>query len=503
MQSRVDWPSFLTSIAIVLLVSLPLAVYPEAGERLLTTGYDFIADQLGFLYAFAGLAVFVLLVWLAFGRYGRVKLGRDEDDIEYSDFSWTAMLFCAGVGAGLLYWAVIEWSSYYDAPPFGVTPRSPEAADWAATYGVFHWGITAWCFYCLPTLAIAYPYYVKRVPHLRFSTGCHYFLGGEKETPAGRIIDLFFTIALLGGAGSSLGFSTPMIAACIARLTGLEVTFGLEVFSVMLCVALFATSVWFGLNRGIKRLSDLNLVLAFALLLFVLVVGPTLFLFQTSLNSVLTIVPNFLKMNWWTDPFTDSLFFRDWTVFYWAWWIAYAPFVGLFVTRISRGRTIRQVILGMTLYGSLGCALFYMIFGNFGLYLELSDTLLVTEVVRTSGGPAAIVAILDQLPLASLVILAFATVSVIFSATTYDSASYILASSATLRLEAGDDPPRWHRLFWAITLTILPLALMFIGGYEVLQTAVLVVSLPILAIGVLMSVALVKQLGADRARSQP
>ena len=228
-----------------------------------------------------------------------------------------------------------------------------------------------------------------------------------------------------------------------------------------------------------------------------------MFLFETSLNSILTIVPNFLKMNWWTDPFTDSVFFRDWTVFYWAWWIAYAPFVGLFVTRISRGRTIRQVILGMTLYGSLGCALFYMIFGNFGLYLELSDALLVTEVVRVSGEPAAIVAILDQLPLASLVILAFASVSVIFSATTYDSASYILASSATLRLETGDDPPRWHRLFWAITLTILPLALMFIGGYEVLQTAVLVVSLPILGIGVLMSVALVKQLGADRAQAQP
>ena len=510
-SAGVDWPSFLTCIAVVLLVSLPLVLFPEASERLLTASYDFIADRLGFLYAFAGFGVSVLLAWLAFGRYGKVKLGRDEDDVEYSNFSWTAMLFCAGVGAGLLYWATIEWTSYYDAPPFGVAPRSPEAADWASTYGIFHWGITAWCFYCLPTLAIAYPYYTKRVPYLRFSTGCHYFLGGGKETStdtsnepaaettAGRVIDLFFMISLLGGAGASLGFSTPMIAACIARLTGLEVTFGLEVFSVLLCVALFATSVWFGLNRGIKRLSNLNLVLAFVLLLFVLLVGPTLFLLETSLKSLVLMVPNFAKMNWWTDPFTDSVFFRDWTVFYWAWWIAYAPFVGLFVTRISRGRTIRQVILGMTLYGSLGGALFYMIFGNFGLYLELSNTLAVTEVARVAGEHAAIVAILDQLPLASLVILAFAVVSVIFSATTYDSASYILASSATRRLQAGDDPPRWHRLFWAVTLTILPLALMFIGGYEVMQTAVLVVSLPILGIGVFMSVALVKQLGADQA----
>ena len=505
-RGRVDWPAFITCIAIVVLVSLPLAVFPEAGERVLTSSYDFIADRLGFLYAFAGFGVFALLVWLAFGRHGKVKLGREEDEVQYSDFSWTAMLFCAGVGAGLLYWAVIEWSNYYNAPPFGVPPRSPEAVDWASTYGIFHWGITAWCFYCLPTLAIAYPYYVQRVPYLRFSTGCHYFLGrdkkdplgGDNEPPAGRVIDFFFMIALLGGAGSSLGFSTPMIAACIARLTGLEVTFGLEVFSVLLCVALFGTSVWFGLNRGIKRLSNINLVLAFALLLFVLAVGPTLFLLETSFGSIVTMVPNFLKMNWWTDPFTDSAFFRDWTVFYWAWWIAYAPFVGLFVTRISKGRTIRQVILGMTLSGSLGGALFYMIFGNFGLYLELNETLLVTEVVAVAGEPAAIVAILDQLPLASIVILVFAVVSVVFSATTYDSASYILASSATRRLEAGDDPPRWHRLFWAITLTVLPLTLMFIGGYEVLQTAVLVVSLPILAIGVLMSVALVRQLGADR-----
>jgi len=363
---------------------------------------------------------------------------------------------------------------------------------------MFHWGPTAWCFYCLPTLAIAYPYYVKRVPYLRFSTSCHYFLGGKKETSTGRIIDLLFMIALLGGAGSSLGFSTPMIAACIAHLTGLPASFGLEVLTVVICVALFGTSVWFGLNRGIKRLSDLNLVLAFVLLLFVFVAGPTLFMLKTSASSILMMAPNFAKMNWWTDPFTDSAFFRDWTVFYWAWWIAYAPFVGLFVTRISRGRTIRQVIVGMTVYGSMGGGLFYMIFGNFGLYLELNEVLAVTEVAKESGEHAAIVSILDQLPLSSLVILTFALVSVIFSATTYDSASYILASSATRRLEAGDDPPRWHRLFWAITLTLLPLTLMFIGGLKVMQTAVLVVSLPILGVGIVMSVALVKQIAADQ-----
>ncbi len=500
-SGRVDWHSFGASIAVIVLVCGPLAVFPEAGERVLHACYGFIANRLGFLYAFAGLGAFLLLAWLAFGRYGKVKLGRDEDEVEYSDFSWVAMLFCAGVGAGLLYWAMIEWSYYYVSPPFDVTPRSAEAVEWASTYGIFHWGVTAWCFYCLPTLAIAYPYYVKRVPYLRFSTGCHFFLGGGKETATGRFIDLFFMIALLGGAGSSLGFSTPMIAACIARLTGLPESFGLEVFTVLICVALFGTSVWFGLNRGIKRLSQVNLVVAFSLLLFVFCTGPTLFMLKTSANSIGVMLLNFPKMNWWTDPLTDSAFFRDWTVFYWAWWIAYAPFVGLFATRISRGRTIRQVILGMTVYGSLGGGLFYMILGNFGLGLELGTSLMVTEIAGDAGEPAAIVAILDQLPLSSLVILVFATVSVVFCATTYDSASYTLASSATRRLEAGEDPPRWHRLFWAITLTLLPLTLMSIGGLKVMQTAVLIVSLPILVIGVVMSVALVKQVAADQRQA--
>jgi BCCT family betaine/carnitine transporter len=202
-------------------------------------------------------------------------------------------------------------------------------------------------------------------------------------------------------------------------------------------------------------------------------------------------------MNSWTDAFTDSGFVESWTIFYWAWWIAYAPFVGLFVTRISRGRSIRQVIFGMTGYGSLGAGLFYMVFGNFGLSLELDEIVVVTSVMAEQGGPAAIVAILEQLPLATMAVAIYALMALIFSATTYDSASYILASVATHRLPAGEDPDRWHRVFWALALAVLPLTLMFIGGLKVIPSAMLIVSLPLILVGVLMSVSLVKQLEAD------
>jgi BCCT family betaine/carnitine transporter len=304
-------------------------------------------------------------------------------------------------------------------------------------------------------------------------------------------------IGLLGGAGTSLGFSTPMIAACVARVTGLEADFTLELAIVAVSVIMFATSVWLGLKKGIKRLSDFNMWLAFALLAFVLISGPTVFLLKTSLNSLGLMAQNFVRMNSWTDAFTDSGFVENWTVFYWAWWIAYAPFVGLFVTRISRGRTLRQVIFGMIGYGTLGAGLFYMIFGNFGLSLELSGAVEVSRMMSEQDPSAAIVAILDQLPSAVVVVTVYALIALVFSATTYDSASYILASAATRRLPAGDEPERWHRVFWALALAVLPLTLMFVGGLKVVQSATLVVSLPLILVGVLMSVSLVKQLNKD------
>jgi BCCT family betaine/carnitine transporter len=498
-RSRIDWPSFVACAVIILGVCIPLAVFSDSAGVVLQSLYDFIAAEFGIAYLMASVGAIGFLTWLAASRYGETKLGEANEAPEFGTLSWVAMLFCAGVGAGLMFWCVTEWSYYYVSPPFGAEPRTPDAAEWASTYGLFHWGFTAWAFYCLPAVAIAYPYYVRKLDSLRFSTSWNWFLSGREHGGIARTIDFLFMVALIGGAASSLGFSTPMIAACIASLLNMEPTFGLEAGVVVLCVLMFAGSVWLGLHRGIKRLSDINLALAFGLLLFVLVVGPTAFLLKTSLNGVGVMAQNFLRMNFWTDPFTESGFVEDWTVFYWAWWIAYAPYVGLFVTRISRGRTIRQVITGMLVLGSLGSWVFYMVLGNYAMFQELAGTVDFTGIVVAVDGNAAIVATLETLPLAPLVIGTFAVVALIFSATTYDSASYTLASSATLHLGAGDDPARWHRVFWAFALGLMPVTLMFIGGLKVLQVTLLVVSLPILFVCTIAAVSLVKSLHADTA----
>ena len=499
-QSRIDWPSFALCAFILLGAAVPLFAFPDQSEAALESLYGYISSEFGVLYLLASVAAIGFLVWLGFSRYGKAKLGESDESPEFREISWVGMLFCAGVGAGLLYWCATEWAFYYDAPPFGAEPRGVEAQEWASTYGLFHWGVTAWAFYCLPAIAIAYPYYSKKLDILRFSVGCHWFLKDKEHGPLARGIDFLFMIALLGGAASSLGFSTPMIAACIAWLFDIEPGNSLEIAVIGLCIILFALSVWLGLKKGIKRLSDLNVLLAFGLLLFILAVGPTAFLVKTSLNSVGLMADNFLRMSFWTDPFTDSGFVESWTIFYWAWWIAFAPYVGLFVTRISRGRTIRQVIFGMLVWGSLGSWLFYMVMGNYAMFLELSGQLDFTGIMKSVGGSAAIVAMLEHLPLAAVVITVFSLISIIFAATTYDSASYTLASSATLHLTAGDDPARWHRVFWAFALGLMPVALMLLqGNLRPIQVILLIVSLPILFVGVAMSIALVKTLKADSA----
>lgn len=498
----IDGWTFSATAAVIVLFCLPLLLVPEDAARLIQRAYDAITAQLGILYLWYGVGALAFLLYLAFGRFGRVRLGPAGSRPVFPTLSWVAMLFSTGIGAGLLYWAVIEWAYYYDAPPFGVEPRSPQAAEWASSYGLFHWGVLAWAFYCLPTLAIAYAFYVRGVPFLRLSTGLTPYLPGGVNSRRGRFVDFLFMINLIGGTGTSLGLSTPMIAASFAEVSGLPHDFLLEAAVVVLCIGIFGTSAWLGLEKGIRRLSDFNLFIALALLFFVLAVGPTLFILKTGTNSIGLVLQNFLRMSSWTDPFTNSRFVENWTVFYWAWWVAYGPFVGIFVTRISYGRSLREVIGGMLVFGSLGAALFFVVFGNYALHLELEGLLSVTALIGSAGAETAIAQVFSTLPLGALALSLFFVMAVVFLATTYDSASFTLASVATRRLHAGDSPARWHRVFWAGALGVLPLTLMFVdGGLKVVLSTTIVVSLPLLLVGILLGRSLLILLREDHPAS--
>ena len=495
----IDWTLFFTAVGIILLACIPMMLFKDAAIEITGEMYGWLTRELGLLYQWIAIGCLVVLLVIAFGKYGGLRLGGKDTVRDYSTLAWMGMLFCSGIGAGLLYWSPIEWAFYLDTPPLGAEKGSHQAVELAATYGIFHWGFSAWAIYALPAVAIAVPYYQRKIPYLRLSTSLCGIAGDDIATrPAGRLVDFLFIVAMVAGTGTSLGLGTPAIAACISTLFGFDQSMSLDFAVALIAMGLFALSVYLGLDGGIKRLSMINLGLGGIFLLFVLVVGPTVYILETGTNSIGLLIQEFVRMNTWTDPSADSGFVESWTIFYWAWWLAYAPFMGIFVARISRGRTLREVIVGMLALGTAGCAVFFAIIGNTAMWFELNDIVALKNLILGGQEPVAIASFVDALPFQPLPMIVFLVLAFIFIATTYDSASYVIASMATHRLRAGEHPDRWHRVFWAFMLIVLPITLMYMKDLTAIKNASIISSLPLLVVFVLMTVALFRELRQDQ-----
>jgi BCCT family betaine/carnitine transporter len=381
----------------------------------------------------------------------------------------------------------------------GVAAGTTEALQWAMAYPIFHWGFTGWALYCLPAVAVAYAYHVRGVRSLTLSAACEPVIGRWAHRFPGRLIDMTYMIGLIGACSTGIGLAVPLIAACLRWLFGIDDTFGLKIVVISVVTLVFAVSVWIGLERGIKRLSDLAVWLAFVLLLFVMITGPTVYILEVGTATFGFMLQNFVTMSTWTDPAARSDFVESWTVFYWAWWLALGPFMGIFVTKISGGRSLRQVILGALGFGTLGTSLFFLVLGSYAAFLEQSGQLAVLDTLNGAGAANAVIDVVATLPLAVAVLPLFGLICVIFAATSYDSASYTLASSTTRALPRDAHPARWNRVFWALVLGLLPITLIQIGGLRPLQSAVVVVSVPLLVVVGLMTVGLWKSLHEDEA----
>jgi BCCT family betaine/carnitine transporter len=492
---QVFWPALVVVVSAI----IPLIVYPEASSRVLNGILGFVTHQLGFLFLWFTAGVFGLLLWFAFGRYSSVKFGEPQDEPEFRTLSWIGMLFCAGIGTSLLYWATIEWVYYYQDPPFGIAAESAEAAHWGAMYGLFHWGPLAWALYCIPALPIAYAFHNRRIPFLRISQACRGVIGDRADGPLGKLIDVLFIFGLVGGTGTSLGLGTPILSESISALLGIERTFALDAFVIVVWTAIFGTTVYLGMEKGIKRLADANVYLGFLLCALMLIAGPTVFILDTFTNSLGLLVANFVKMSLYTDPVGQSGFPQTWTVFYWAWWIAYAPYMGLFIARISRGRTVREVVAATLVWGSFGCWLFFAVFGNTALHDQLTGKVRVIEIMNEVSPQAAIVAVVEALPVGTLFLVLFVAMCFIYSATTLQASAYTIASVASKDLVAGEsEPQRWNRLFWALALGGMAVALMYLGGLKPLQTASLIVALPLIFVIALSVWSFLRWLKEDR-----
>ncbi|GLX69611.1 glycine betaine uptake BCCT transporter [Paenibacillus glycanilyticus] len=477
---------FIVSIVIIAGFVLWGAVAPDQLSDTADQVFSFSIGNFGWFYLMSTLAILVFAFYMAFGKYGSIKLGADEDEPEYSLVSWFAMLFSAGMGIGLVFWGVAEPLSHYTSPPEGATGGTADAARLAMRYSFFHWGLHPWAIYTVISLALAYFQFRKGYKGLISSTFIPLIGRRLAEGWLGKVIDILAIIATAFGVATSLGLGTLQINGGLNHLFGISSTITVQTIIIVVVTVLFLLSATTGLDKGIKLLSNLNLLIAVILMLFVLIVGPTSFIFDTLTLSLGGYLQNIIAMSLRMTPFTHGTWIGAWTLFYWAWWIAWAPFVGTFIARVSKGRTIKEFVLGVLLVPSAFGFLWFAVFGGTGLKLEMFDQIGLAKAVEQDTTTALFLT-LEQLPLGTIISVVATLLIITFFVTSADSATFVLGM---LSSDGRLNPSNKVKIIWGVLQSSIALVLLISGGLTGLQTASIAAALPFAVILVGMCVSL-------------
>lgn len=495
--AKINQPVFWWSALICVIFYAPMVVFQSEAKGIIDKLMFVITHSTDWLWESVAFGALVFSFWLAFSRFGNIKLGDRDEKPEFSTFTWIAMMFCGASGAGLVYWAMVEPIFYLQGPPFGIKPMSPESTSWALAYGIFHWGLSAWGTFAIPTVAFAYMFYVRKRPYLYPSYACRGLLGDRVDGWIGKTIDVMVIIGMVGGCATALGVVVPMISKITADYLGMPNSTPVQLGCALAFAALYGYSCYQGLYSGIAKMADYNTYLTFVILAFIAIVGPTAFMFSLFSENIGMMLQNFLRMSFYTDPVAKGGFPQDWTVFYWAWWFAWAMYVGLFFTRISKGRTIRELIINMIVTCTAGSAIFYLVLGSYSVDLIMNQGVNLGAILKESGGPGVISAVLNTLPFSSIVIPIFIVVMLISQATGTDAMAYTLAAMACFEIKDQEEPPKWSRIFWAAMLLLSTVALLLVGGMKVVQLSSVLTSVPVLFITIILALSLYKWLQED------
>ena len=501
---QMDKKVYFISLAIVILMVAALILVPDVVKIVIETAFDFCVNKFGWLYILVSVFCFALFFYLYFGEYGNIKFGAPEDKPRFSTFSWAAMIFTSGAGSSTIILGFAEPIYYLTNTPFHIKAMSNKAYEYAHMYGQFHWGFSAWAFYNPAIVAIAYVMYVRKENSIRLSNACRSVLHKKSDGWLGHIVDILVVFGIVGSISTSLGIGAPVLSDIIREVFGIpaQYDFTVKIIVLIIWVLIFGTSVYLGLDKGIQRLSNINVVLAFIFMGLILLIGPTMQIFKMEVNSIGLYASDFIKMSTYTDPFGEGKFSSEWTVFYWGWWIAFMPMMGMFVGKISRGRTIKNVMWGQLLWGTLGCCCSFMIFGGYSLYLQQSGKVDLATILAEEGNSGAIIAILQTLPMSKIMMLFLCIVCFVYLATTIDSCAYVLAGTTTKRLSYKEDPARWNRILWAVLFCVLSIGLMIIGGLEAVKTISVLTGLPLIAVLIVLMVSVKRMLKEDEEKEE-
>ncbi|MDH5408514.1 MAG: BCCT family transporter [Gammaproteobacteria bacterium] len=462
-----------------------------------------IANQTGWFFVLGVNIILGFMLYLIFSPFGHVRLGGNDAKPEFSRAGWFAMLFSAGMGIGLLFYSVAEPMYHLMSPPHGATAGSVAAAEDAIKTTFLHWGLHAWAIYALVGLALAYFAFNRNQP-LSIRVVFQPLLGDRIHGAWGHAIDILATVATLFGVATSLGLGASQVNAGLQHLFGVPETSFVQIVLIAIITAIATVSVVAGLDKGIKRLSEFNILAALVLLLFVLFIGPTLFILNGFVENIGLYLNDFFYLGFWNETYSGGGWQNGWTVFYWGWWIAWSPFVGMFIARISRGRTIREFVTGVLLVPTLMTFAWLSVFGDSAIYIELFAGGGMSEAV-SSNIPRSLFFFLEKLPAASgyshfpvwlvtAISLLATMVIVTFFVTSSDSGSLVIDM---ITAGGNTNPPVAQRIFWAVTEGVVAAALLVAGGLSALQTAAIATGLPFAVLLLLMIISLYRGLVAD------
>ncbi|MBE7380720.1 MAG: BCCT family transporter [Leptolyngbya sp. SIO1E4] len=489
---------FLVSAGLILLFVVVTLIFQEPAENAFGAIQTFIADAMGWFLILSVSIYLGIAIILAFSKFGKIRLGGQNAQPDFPTFAWVAMLISAGMGIGLMFWSVAEPIYHFQDPPalIGVIdPLSGEAAQQALGITFFHWGLHAWGIYALVGLALGFFAYNWGLP-LTIRSVFYPILGDRIYGWPGNVVDILAVASTLFGLATSLGFGVQQVNAGFNFLVGLPISTPIQVGLIAIITGFATASVVSGLDAGVRRLSELNMILAAIFMGFVLLVGPTLFILGSFVETLGYYAASLPTLSFWTETFEGTAWQNGWTVFYWGWWVSWSPFVGIFIARVSKGRTVREFVLGVLLLPSLLTFLWMSVFGGTALSMELGGLQGVISNAVSENVATALFVMMQQLPLTGITSFVGIVLVVVFFVTSSDSGSLVVDS-----LTSGGklDSPITQRVFWAVTEGVVAAVLLLGGGLQALQTASITTGLPFAIVLLVMCYSLYRGLSQELA----
>ncbi|AYW51431.1 BCCT family transporter [Tetragenococcus halophilus] len=460
---------------ILLLFIILLSLFSQEANVVFDYILDAVTNYTGWFMILATAIFIGAGIFFAFSRYGKIVIGGNDAKPEFSRWGWFAMLLSAGMGIGLVFWSVAEPISHLGepSPMFNVDPNSPGAVQSALTSTFFHWGIHPWAIYAIVGLGLAFFSYNKGLP-LTIRSLFYPLIGNKIYGWWGNIIDILSVLATMTGLATSLGLGVSQINAGLNHLFDVTISPTVQIILIIVITVFATTSVVLGLDKGVQKLSEINMALAAVFALFILLVGPTVFILSSFTQNLGYYAANFIEMSLWTETFTNTNWQGSWTLFYWAWWISWSPFVGMFIARISKGRSVKEFIIGVVLVPTIISAIFMSILGGTALYQQINGISDLASVVNVDES-LALFSLSDNLPLSSVLSVVGIILVTVFFVTSSDSGSLVID-----HLTSGGklDTPLAQRIFWAVIEGAVAAVLLIGGGLTALQTASIITGLP-------------------------